>query len=229
LTTDPGDVLARIAGNVVVSPNPGVALRVWRERLAIRQVALARQMGVSPSVLSDYESGRRSSPGVVFVRRYVEALARLDSGSNRVLERLAEPKDQGAVLALGEFHRATKAKEVARRLEAEVLRGDAYLDRPIYGFTVLDSIRAIYALSGFDFYRLFGGTTERVVVFTKVGMGRSPLVAIRVSHLKPRMVVLHGPRVIDPLALDLADRENLILARSDLSSEKRFGEIFAKM
>jgi len=89
----------------------------------------------------------------------------------------------------------------------------------LYGYTVVDSIKTIYALSGYDFYRIFGATTERALVFTKVGMGRSPLVAIRVSQLKPRVVVIHGPREVDPLAVDLARREGLVLALSSAPTE----------
>jgi len=93
----------------------------------------------------------------------------------------------------------------------------------------LDSIRAIYALSGFDFYRIFGATTERALIFTRVGLGRSPLVAIRVSQLKPRMVILHGPKVVDPLAIDLAEKERIILALSSLPDESSFLEALSKL
>jgi len=51
-------------------------------------------------------------------------------------------------------------------------------------------------------------------------MGRSPLVAIRVSQLKPRMVVIHGPREVDPLAVDLAKREGILLALSGAPTEE---------
>ncbi|MCL5672405.1 MAG: hypothetical protein M1566_02845 [Thaumarchaeota archaeon] len=90
----------------------------------------------------------------------------------------------------------------------------------LYGYTVVDSIKTIYALSGYDFYRIFGATTERALVFTKVGMGRSPLVAIRVSQLKPRMVVIHGPREVDPLAVELARKEQLVLALSGIPTDE---------
>ena len=80
-----------------------------------------------------------------------------------------------------------------------------------------------------DFYRIFGTTTERVLIFTKVGMGRSPLVAIRVSQLKPRMVVLHGPKIVDPLAIELAQKDRIVLGLSTLTDEKSFGEILSKL
>ena len=85
---------------------------------------------------------------------------------------------------------------------------------------MLDSIKTIYALSGYDFYKIYGATTERLIVFTKVGLGRSPMVAIRVVHLKPRMVVLHGPKTVDQVGKALAERERIILALSSKREEE---------
>jgi len=208
-----GDAVSKIAGNIVASTDPGRAMKAWREKLAIRQVTLANSLKISPSVLSDYESGRRPSPGVQFVRKYVEALVRLDEAKGRVVSTLVSTEKDEAILSIGEFHSPIEATKILEAVEAKVLVGDAKPVR-LYGYTVVDSIKTIYALSGFDFYRIFGATTERALIFTKVGMGRSPLVAIRVSQLKPRIVVIHGPKEVDPLAIDLAKREGLVLALS---------------
>ena len=64
------EIVAKIAGNVVISNNPGEMLKIWRKRLKIKQIVLARKMKISPSVLSDYESGRRVSPGAGFIKKY---------------------------------------------------------------------------------------------------------------------------------------------------------------
>jgi putative transcriptional regulator len=213
-----GEALAKIAGDVVASPDAGKAMRAWREKLSIKQVTLANALGMSASVLSDYESGRRPSPGVQFVKKYIEALVRLDEGKGRVVSTLVASEKDEAILSIGEFHSPVEASKILRALNAQVLAGDPQSVR-LYGYTVVDSIKTIYALSGFDFYRIFGATTERALVFTKVGMGRSPLVAIRVSQLKPRVVVIHGPKEVDPLAVDLAKREGLVLALSNSPSE----------
>ncbi len=213
------DALAKIAGNIVASPDAGRAMRAWREKLAIKQISLANALGISASVLSDYESGRRPSPGVQFVKRYIEALVRLDEGKGRVVSRLVSSEKDEAILSIGEFHTPIDASRILKALDAAVLAGDPDSVK-LYGYTVVDSIKTIYALSGYDFYRIFGATTERALVFTKVGMGRSPLVAIRVSQLKPRVVVIHGPKEVDPLAIDLARREGLVLALSGAVSEE---------
>ena len=214
------DAVAKIAGSVVANLDPGRAMKAWREKLSIKQVTLANALGISASVLSDYESGRRPSPGVQFVRRYIEALVRLDEGKGRVVSRLVSSDKDEAILSIGEFSGPVEASKVLDRLDATVLVGDPDAVK-LYGYTVVDSIKTIYALSGYDFYRIFGATTERALVFTKVGMGRSPLVAIRVSQLKPRVVVIHGPKEVDPLAVDLARREGLVLALSSAASEEQ--------
>lgn len=212
------DAVTKIAGSVVASVDAGREMKMWRERLGIKQVTLASALRVSPSVLSDYESGRRPSPGVQFVKKYVEALVNLDEGKGRVVSKLVSSEKDEAVLSIGEFHQPVDASKVLEAVDGRVLAGDVRGSR-LYGYTVVDSIKTIYALSGYDFYRIFGATTERAIVFTKVGAGRSPLVAIRVSQLKPRMVVIHGPKEVDPLAVELAKREGIVFALSSSLTE----------
>ena len=154
------DALAKIAGNVVASSDPGRALKAWREKLGIKQVLLAKEMRISPSVLSDYESGRRPSPGVLFVRRYIEALVGLDESKGRVVSKLVSNDREAAILAIGEFQTPVKASQILRAVDGRLLTGDESFVN-LYGYTVVDSIKTIYALSGYDFYRIFGATTER--------------------------------------------------------------------
>ena len=71
------DELTIIAGSVVLSDSPAHQLKFWRKRFEIKQADLARKMNITPSVLSDYEKGRRPSPGVNFIKRYLVALAEL--------------------------------------------------------------------------------------------------------------------------------------------------------
>ncbi|MDE1858761.1 MAG: helix-turn-helix domain-containing protein, partial [Thaumarchaeota archaeon] len=94
-----GDAVSKIAGNVVSSPDAGRAMKAWREKLGIRQKALADSLRISASVLSDYESGRRPSPGVKFVRKYIEALVRLDEGKGRVVPTLISSERDEAILS----------------------------------------------------------------------------------------------------------------------------------
>ena len=229
MNTNDDDILSKIAGNIIISENPGKMLKNWRERLRIKQILLAEGMKVSPSVLSDYESGRRKSPGAVFIKKYLESLINIDKEKRKNLEKLFTEKSNNAILSMKEFQNSPSASEILDLVDGELLTGEEFISNNIYGFTLVDSIKAIYFLSGIDFYKIFGATTERVLIFTKVGMGRSPLVAIRVSQLKPRMVILHGPKEVDELAIDLAKREKIILAISRIPKEEDFEEILTKI
>jgi putative transcriptional regulator len=85
LSTDikTGDQLTLIAGSVVLSDNPSQQLKYWRKTFGVKQADLARKMNITPSVLSDYEKGRRPSPGVNFIRRYLIALYELARSSGQ--------------------------------------------------------------------------------------------------------------------------------------------------
>jgi len=48
-------VAKRISGDIVWSENPGTAMRKWRETFGISQSELARILGVSQSVIAEYE------------------------------------------------------------------------------------------------------------------------------------------------------------------------------
>ena len=73
----PSDELITVAGSVVLSESPAHQLKYWRKQYGIKQADLARKMKITPSVLSDYEKGRRPSPGVNFIKRYLLALHEL--------------------------------------------------------------------------------------------------------------------------------------------------------
>lgn len=68
----------KIAGDIVLATEPGRAIRKWREEFGLSQHRLAEEMNVSNSVISDYESGRRSNPGTAVVKRMVDALLEVD-------------------------------------------------------------------------------------------------------------------------------------------------------
>ena len=211
----------RIAGEIILSNEPGTTLRKWREIFNITQTRIAKKLRVSPSVISDYESGRRKSPGTLFVRRFVEGMLSIDEeeGGHFLMElsRLtANPTD--AIIDLREFPIPVKANSLCIVADGEVVACKELLNRDIYGYTILDSIRAIQTLSGMDFQQIFGSTTERALIFTNVTSGRSPMVAVRVNPLKPRMIIVHGPRKIDRLAIHLAEVERVPLVLSKTPS-----------
>jgi len=224
-----GDTVTTLCGLIVTSGEPGEVMKFWRKRMNLKQTMLAKELGITASVLSDYESGRRSSPGIKFVRKYVDGLVKLDEAHNKLLGQSKEMTNRSAIIGMGEFGTPIPAKKIVEMVSGKVLTGKSFLSSLIHGYTILDSLKAIYTLSGSDFYAVFGQTTERVLIFTKVGLGRSPLIAIRVSQLKPRMVILHGPSTVDPLALELASREKMLLVLSEHNPEHELLEIFQKI
>lgn len=217
----PVEAKKKIYGSILASDEIWKEMRKWREFFKITQSDLADAMGISPSVVSDYENGRQKNPGSKFLRKYVESLLRLDRerGSTTITLLSSEegPETTQAIIDLAEYEDPVPARRVLEATDSEATMNGHLLDIPIFGYTVLDSISAILNLSGDAFYSLYGATTERAIVFTKVSVGRSPLVAIRVYPLKPRMVIIHGPSEIDELAQKIAKRENLILCLSRAS------------
>ena len=68
----------KIAGEITLSPKPGETIRKWRTAFEISQTQLATHLNISPSVISDYESGRRKSPGINTVKRIIDAFLTID-------------------------------------------------------------------------------------------------------------------------------------------------------
>ena len=73
----------KMAGEITLSDSPGLALKKWRLNFEIAPGVLSDRLGVSPSVISDYESGRRKSPGTAVVGKIVDALLAIDEERRR--------------------------------------------------------------------------------------------------------------------------------------------------
>jgi putative transcriptional regulator len=189
------DLARRIAGEITLSDDPGATIRKWRTDFDVSQTELAAQLDVSSSVISDYESGRRQSPGIGVVRRMVDALLDIDEdrGGARIRQYarvVSAGFESDVVHDLREYPSHVPLERLYEAMDAtEVVRGGQ--DR-VSGHTVIDSIRAITRLSSEEFYRLYGESTNRALVFTNVTRGESPLVAMRVVNPTPNAVVLHG-------------------------------------
>jgi len=208
-------LMNRIAGEVIFSDQPGEAMKKWRNLFEESQTELAKVMGIAPSVLSDYEKNRRKSPGTNFIRRYVTALVELDDrrGGGHVKRFSNFSKDLSrVVLDIAEFTKPRTAGELAQALDGVWLAGREQAGTPIYGYTVIDSLSAIKNLDAQDFLYLFGANSVRLIVFTGVTTGRSPMIAVKIYPIKPRMVAIHGPQsesAVDRLGIELAERETI--------------------
>lgn len=202
----------RMAGEIALSDSPGETLRKWRMSFGIAQTELSAYLGISPSVVSDYESGRRRSPGVQTVKKIVNAIIDMDiaNGGSKVRAYTAMMYgfNPNVIYDMEEYELPLSVEELAERIDASVVL-DVKNKKPLYGHTIIDSIRAILELSSNEFQRLYGWSTERALIFTKVSTGRSPMVALRVTSFKPGAVVLHGISKVDEMALKIAEIEQI--------------------
>jgi putative transcriptional regulator len=226
MTQRPREQLAeKIAGEITLSADPGATLRKWRTDFGIAQTDLADALQVSPSVVSDYEGGRRENPGIGFVQRTVGALLDIDEQRggehirqfSRVLsagfdsEVVHDLREYAANIPLERYYEAVGATELVRGNRDTVA-----------GHTVIDSIQAIRRLSSDEFYDLYGESTNRALVFTNVTRGESPLVALRVVKPTPHAVLLHGIEEDDvsDYATEMARIDGFSLAVTDLALER---------
>ncbi len=225
MTRGPRDELAeKMAGEIALSDDPGATLRKWRTDFEIAQTDLAAELDVSPSVVSDYESGRRDNPGIGVVRRLVGALLDVDErrgGAHiRQHERvLSAGFDSDVVLDLREYAANLPLDRYFDAIDAtQLASGDR---ETVAGHTVIDSIEAIRRLSSDEFYNLYGRSTNRALVFTNVTRGESPLVAQRIMNPTPNAIVLHGitEEAVWEHAADLARIDGFALAVTDIDRE----------
>jgi len=189
------ELAEKIAGEIALSDDPGGTLRKWRTDFEVAQTELAEELGVSPSVVSDYESGRRESPGIGVVERTVEAMLEIDErrGGSHIRQHvrvLSAGFDADIVHDLREYPTAVGVADFYDAIGAtEIVSG---AQDTVAGHTVIDSIQAISRLSSEEFYRLYGQSTNRALVFTNVTSGEGAMVALRVLNPTPNAVVLQG-------------------------------------
>ena len=209
-----------MAGEIVISDQPGQTLRKWRDIFKLSQKELANLLDVKPSVVCDFEKGRRNSPGIGTVRKIVEAMVDYDSAhGSRIINSMVDRENSEEIVDIKEFNSGITIKEMIDEIKGEVLAGqDEVIQRPIYGYTMVDSLKAITGLNVFG--KLYGWSNERAVFFSGVHYGRSPMIAVRAHPVKPRMVVYIKPKSIDELAPKLADIERIVLVRTDMDEKK---------
>jgi len=210
-----------IAGDITISDDAGGALKRWRERFGMSQTSLAKVMHISPSVISDYEAGRRKSPGAATIKRVVDAFLKIDEQQGGDVSRTFAqvfgtqlPPD--VVLEIREFGEPTDGKIICKAVGGNIVANKDLLSQKLFGYTIIDSYKAVLGLSADDFKRLYGLTTERALVFTGVTTGRSPMVAVKVIGITPGMVILHGElKRVDALGVKIAEllRVPLVISR----------------
>lgn len=220
-----GLLAEKIAGEITLSQTPGETLKRWRRNFGITQTELSNYLGISPSVISDYESGRRKSPGIMIVSKIIDALLRIDESRGCNILRAYEDMwidilGLDSICSVCEYKDPIPLADMASKLNAEVIFGRT--DITIWGYTIIDSMKAIVEMLPDQFQKIYGRSTARALIFTGVRSGKSPMVAVRVSNLKPGAVVLQGltPLEVDPVAVRIAEIENIPLLTTHFSVDE---------
>jgi putative transcriptional regulator len=213
----------KIAGEITLSDAPGKTMKKWREMLDISQSEMSAYLGISPSTMSDYESNRRKSPGCVVIRRFVDGALSIEEkrGNKRIQELFPFDEKKEEFYEVHEFAAGMSAIDLMKLVNGKVVANEDILEsKKLYGYTIIDSIRVILDMPLSQFPKLYGTMSERAFIFTKVTTGRSPMVVIRVTHLKPSVVVLHKLDEIDELAKKIAEKEQIPVITTKMDIEK---------
>ena len=140
-----------IIGEIVLAENPDKVIKKWRNIFKISQKALSNELEITPSVISDYESGRRKSPGIKMVGKYIAALLALDERTGGgVIRSFSKTNNNqsiisNAIIDIKEFSSAIGAQNFCRKINAVPIVKNG-MDKPIYGYTIIDSHKAITEL-----------------------------------------------------------------------------------
>jgi putative transcriptional regulator len=217
--------MEKIAGEITLSESPGRTIRKWREAFSISQQDLAEHLEISPSVISDYESGRRKSPGVISIKRIVQAFLELDEQTGgKVIKQFTLGMNNEAILSMRDFPVPITADEFNKIIDGESVTGQG-IGNEVHGYTIIDSVRAIISMDSSDYLKIYGLSSQRALIFTNVRYGRSPMVAIRAHPLTPALIVYHKPDKIDSLAIKLAELENVSLVVTKMELDELIGTL----
>lgn len=216
-------IKSEIAGEITLSPAPGSTMKKWREIFAITQVELASLLKISPSTISDYEGNRRQSPGSGVIKRFVNALFEIDTErGSPILSKMQDGAEKGSqYFELHEFATSISAVDFQKMLNGTIIANEDLMKvKKLYGYTLMESLKIILEMPFNQFPKLYGSMSERAFIFTQVSTGRSPMVVIRVTPMKPSLVVLHGIKEVDPLAIKIAEREKIPVIATNMDIEK---------
>ena len=166
----------------------------------IESMAIEQRDKLYGSLIVDYEKSRRL-PGVRFLRRFVDALFQIDSERGwTVTRQLAKMfnLNLGAIIDARDLSTPLTLDELVTAVEGVVVNSQISRTE-FYGYTVIDSLKAILDVPVHEYMHLYGKTPERVLLFRQVESGRSPMIAVKIGRfstdLKPSIVVMHGQKL----------------------------------
>ncbi|MCD4739900.1 helix-turn-helix domain-containing protein [archaeon] len=213
----------QIAGEITLSKNPGTSMKKWRGIFGITQTELAEHLHITPSTISDYEGNRRKSPGINVIRRFIEALVEIDhKNGGMIVKRISCDKKPSEAFKVYDFPEPITANKFVEKIGGKVITNKRKLKEiHLLGYSLVDSFKAIIDLPVDEFSKIYGPTPNRGVIFTRVNVGRSPMVAIRVTKFKPSLVVYQGlKKMDDPIAIKISEVEKIPIVLSTMPAEK---------
>lgn len=205
----------KIIGEIVLADNPGEILKKWRKILKVSQNKLAQHIGMTPSVISDYENNRRRSPGIGIIRKMVLGMVSFSHVESSILKEFNKV-DHERILDMREFVSPIPATRLVKLLRAKPV---TEIKNKVYGYTLIDSIKTIIEFSPAQLEGIYGVNHERALIFTDVRTGRSPMIAIKIGGIKPSLVILQT-NTVDGVAKRIAEVEEIPLAITQLSTDK---------
>jgi len=224
-----------IAGEICLSKDAGGSMKKWREIFGVSQTELADKLHITSSTISDYEGGRRKSPGIGVVARFVETIVEIDSERGgkvvKQLEKDFEPEAEA--FEAHEFFSAVKGPDFVKKISGTCVANPSRLkETQIYGYSLIDSMKMILDVPVHEYMKIYGKTPERALIFRFVGNGRSPMIAVKIGRfstdMKPSIVVLHGKidvKNVDPIAKKIAESEKIPLIVTQKSVEEIKAEL----
>lgn len=150
-----------IAGEIVISDNPGNVLKKWQNIFEINQISLARAMKLTGSTISDYENGRRNNPGINFIKKFVDTLIDIDYKRKcYIIKKLITIQTQQTI-ETKEFKKGIKLKHTNQLKDFEQINSKIH-NEFVFGITYLDA-NDIPELEQTDLQKIFGKTNKRIL------------------------------------------------------------------
>ncbi len=217
--------IEKILGDICINDDYGVVMRKWRNLFNVSQAELAEKLDIQPSVISDYESGRRNSPGIVFIRKYVLALINIGKNKNKkILDKLSGyPFDKKNNLIVKKFDKKIKAEDFISNIDARIVikSEEFHIKKCIFFYNNITDTFA--SMSTKELLSLMKGR-DSVLIFSNVKSGRFPFIVLRLLSgankiSLPKFVIFQGTDSVSKMVLRMAHKSNICLALTKESKE----------
>ena len=166
-------------------------------------------MGISNTMLSDYQNGRRLNPNIKLIKNFIDALIKYDLKHNeKILKKLIESKVELS-FETKEFKKGMKIKvlENYQKIKHINIKNNNEI---IYGITYLDA-NDIPTFEFEDVQKIFGKTNKRIFYISNVK--DINIIQMFINTLK--IITNQNPSV---LILETKDIEENLIAKLDFNN-----------